>query len=61
VCNYLITNCFLEGLTYNLVTVKKFDGVFHFILIKVGDPLEKAAIKGIDWIYTSDEKAMSKR
>ncbi|OEL17438.1 putative manganese-transporting ATPase PDR2 [Dichanthelium oligosanthes] len=27
----------------------------------VGDPLEKAAIKGIDWIYTSDEKAMSKR
>ncbi|KAK3138820.1 hypothetical protein QOZ80_5AG0373800 [Eleusine coracana subsp. coracana] len=27
----------------------------------VGDPLEKAAIKGIDWIYTSDEKAMSKK
>uniref|UniRef100_A0ACD5THA0 Uncharacterized protein n=2 Tax=Avena sativa TaxID=4498 RepID=A0ACD5THA0_AVESA len=27
----------------------------------VGDPLEKAAIKGIDWIYTSDEKAMSRR
>ncbi|PIA37984.1 hypothetical protein AQUCO_02900084v1 [Aquilegia coerulea] len=27
----------------------------------VGDPLEKAAIKGIDWIYTSDEKAMPKR
>jgi cation-transporting ATPase 13A1 len=27
----------------------------------VGDPLEKAAIKGIDWIYTSDEKAISKK
>jgi len=27
----------------------------------VGAPLEKAAIKGIDWIYTSDEKAMSRR
>ncbi|KAF9596590.1 hypothetical protein IFM89_012713 [Coptis chinensis] len=27
----------------------------------VGDPLEKAAIKGIEWIYTSDEKAMPKR
>ncbi|EMS47412.1 putative cation-transporting ATPase [Triticum urartu] len=27
----------------------------------VGDPLEKAAIKGIDWIYTSDEKAMFRR
>jgi cation-transporting ATPase 13A1 len=32
-----------------------------FILSKVGDPLEKAAIKGIDWIYTSDEKAISKK
>ncbi|KAL4184272.1 hypothetical protein AMTRI_Chr10g224740 [Amborella trichopoda] len=28
---------------------------------QVGDPLEKAALKGIDWIYTSDEKAMPKR
>lgn len=27
----------------------------------VGDPLEKAALKGIDWLYKSDEKAMSKR
>ncbi|KAJ6841422.1 putative manganese-transporting ATPase PDR2 [Iris pallida] len=27
----------------------------------VGDPLEKAALEGIDWIYTSDEKAMPKR
>ncbi|KAJ4971211.1 hypothetical protein NE237_004310 [Protea cynaroides] len=27
----------------------------------VGDPLEKAALKGIDWTYTSDEKAMPKR
>ncbi|KAI3834857.1 hypothetical protein MKW98_015970 [Papaver atlanticum] len=27
----------------------------------VGDPLEKAALKGIDWTYTSDEKAMSKK
>ncbi|XP_039127115.1 probable manganese-transporting ATPase PDR2 isoform X2 [Dioscorea cayenensis subsp. rotundata] len=27
----------------------------------VGDPLEKAALKGIDWIYTSDEKALPKR
>lgn len=32
-----------------------------FILSKVGDPLEKAAIKDIDWIYTSDEKAISKK
>ncbi|XP_048327551.1 probable manganese-transporting ATPase PDR2 isoform X2 [Ziziphus jujuba] len=28
---------------------------------KVGDPLEKAALKGIDWTYKSDEKAMPKR
>ncbi|KAK3027179.1 hypothetical protein RJ639_042445 [Escallonia herrerae] len=27
----------------------------------VGDPLEKAAIKGIDWTYKSDEKAMPKK
>ncbi|KAK4567239.1 hypothetical protein RGQ29_003164 [Quercus rubra] len=27
----------------------------------VGDPLEKAALKGIDWSYKSDEKAMPKR
>lgn len=27
----------------------------------VGDPLEKAALKGIDWIYTSDEKAMPRK
>ncbi|KAJ6762341.1 CATION-TRANSPORTING ATPASE [Salix koriyanagi] len=27
----------------------------------VGDPLEKAALKGIDWIYKSDEKAMPKK
>ncbi|XP_068658397.1 probable manganese-transporting ATPase PDR2 [Aristolochia californica] len=27
----------------------------------VGDPLEKAALKGIDWIYTSDEKATPKK
>ncbi|KAG0569601.1 hypothetical protein KC19_6G101700 [Ceratodon purpureus] len=27
----------------------------------VGDPLEKAALKGIDWIYTSDEKAVSRK
>ncbi|KAL5979329.1 putative manganese-transporting ATPase pdr2 [Asimina triloba] len=27
----------------------------------VGDPLEKAALKGIDWIYTSDERAMPKK
>ncbi|KAL6960265.1 putative manganese-transporting ATPase pdr2 [Sarracenia purpurea var. burkii] len=26
----------------------------------VGDPLEKAALKGIEWIYKSDEKAMPK-
>jgi hypothetical protein len=32
-----------------------------FIMLKVGDPLDKAAIKGIDWIYTKDEKAMSKK
>ncbi|CAK8568023.1 unnamed protein product [Lathyrus sativus] len=27
----------------------------------VGDPLEKAALKGIDWSYKSDEKAIPKR
>ncbi|KAA8522607.1 hypothetical protein F0562_013032 [Nyssa sinensis] len=27
----------------------------------VGDPLEKAALKGIDWTYKSDEKAMPKK
>jgi len=27
----------------------------------VGDPLEKSALKGIDWSYKSDEKAMTKR
>ncbi|KAG0458686.1 hypothetical protein HPP92_021814, partial [Vanilla planifolia] len=27
----------------------------------VGDPLEKAALNGIDWIYTSDEKALPKK
>lgn len=27
----------------------------------VGDPLEKAALKGIDWGYRSDEKAMPKK
>ncbi|KAF5792044.1 putative P-type Na(+) transporter [Helianthus annuus] len=27
----------------------------------VGDPLEKAAIKGIEWTYKSDEKAMPKK
>ncbi|KAG6503109.1 hypothetical protein ZIOFF_035399 [Zingiber officinale] len=27
----------------------------------VGDPLEKAALKGINWIYTSDEKALPKK
>uniref|UniRef100_A0A7N2LBX7 Uncharacterized protein n=1 Tax=Quercus lobata TaxID=97700 RepID=A0A7N2LBX7_QUELO len=27
----------------------------------VGDPLEKAALKGIDWSYKSDEKVMPKR
>ncbi|KAK4744808.1 hypothetical protein SAY87_011120 [Trapa incisa] len=27
----------------------------------VGDPLEKAALKGIDWNYKSDEKAMPKK
>eukprot|EP00252_Welwitschia_mirabilis_P016771 TRINITY_DN3715_c0_g2_i1.p1 TRINITY_DN3715_c0_g2~~TRINITY_DN3715_c0_g2_i1.p1 ORF type:complete len:973 (-),score=211.08 TRINITY_DN3715_c0_g2_i1:174-3008(-) len=27
----------------------------------VGDPLEKAALKGIDWTYNADEKAMPRR
>ncbi|KAI5068556.1 hypothetical protein GOP47_0016901 [Adiantum capillus-veneris] len=27
----------------------------------VGDPLEKAALKGIDWAYTSDEKAIPRK
>lgn len=34
--------------------------LFHYYL-QVGDPLEKAALKGIDWSYKSDEKAMPKR
>lgn len=29
--------------------------------LQVGDPLEKAALKGIDWSYKSDEKAMPKK
>lgn len=29
--------------------------------LQVGDPLEKAALRGIDWIYTSDEKAIPKK
>ncbi|KAH7542324.1 hypothetical protein FEM48_Zijuj02G0061500 [Ziziphus jujuba var. spinosa] len=28
---------------------------------EVGDPLEKAALKGIDWTYKSDDKAMPRR
>ncbi|KAF5932192.1 hypothetical protein HYC85_028363 [Camellia sinensis] len=28
---------------------------------QVGDPLEKAALKGIEWSYKSDEKAMPKK
>ncbi|CAK9314910.1 unnamed protein product [Citrullus colocynthis] len=27
----------------------------------VGDPLEKAALKGVDWIYKSDEKAIPRK
>ncbi|XP_024522453.1 probable manganese-transporting ATPase PDR2 isoform X2 [Selaginella moellendorffii] len=27
----------------------------------VGDPLEKAALKGVDWSYTADEKAVARR
>ncbi|PSS32858.1 Manganese-transporting ATPase [Actinidia chinensis var. chinensis] len=27
----------------------------------VGDPLEKAALKGIEWSYKSDEKAVAKK
>ncbi|RVX21641.1 putative manganese-transporting ATPase PDR2 [Vitis vinifera] len=30
-------------------------------LDNVGDPLEKAALKGIDWSYKSDEKAVPKK
>jgi hypothetical protein len=55
-----MTKCLLEGLKYNLVIILK-SLMVPFMLIKVGDPLEKAAIKGLDWIYTSDEKAMSKK
>ena len=29
--------------------------------MQVGDPLEKAALKGIDWTYKSDEKAIPKK
>lgn len=29
--------------------------------MQVGDPLEKAALKAIDWSYKSDEKAMPKK
>lgn len=38
-----------------LLTICSFTG------LQVGDPLEKAALKGIDWVYTSDEKAMPKK
>ncbi|KAG5560835.1 hypothetical protein RHGRI_004001 [Rhododendron griersonianum] len=31
------------------------------VCMYVGDPLEKAALKGIDWSYKSDEKAMPKK
>ncbi|KAI7995277.1 Nascent polypeptide-associated complex subunit beta [Camellia lanceoleosa] len=30
-------------------------------IMEVGDPLEKAALKGIEWSYKSDEKAMPKK
>lgn len=36
-----------------------FYSVFWYL--QVGDPLEKAALKGIDWSYKSDEKALPKR
>jgi hypothetical protein len=29
--------------------------------LQVGDPLEKAALKGIDWSYKADEKALPRR
>lgn len=29
--------------------------------MQVGDPLEKAALKGIDWTYKSDEKAIPRK
>jgi hypothetical protein len=35
------------------------NSIFHFL--KVGDPLVNFEITGIDGIYTSDEKAMSRR
>lgn len=36
--------------------------LYKFLNIpQVGDPLEKAALKGIDWSYKSDEKAVPKR
>lgn len=28
---------------------------------QVGDPLEKAALKGIDWIYTAEERAITRK
>ncbi|KAK8662928.1 hypothetical protein V6N13_024814 [Hibiscus sabdariffa] len=30
-------------------------------ILNVGDPPEKVALKGIDWSYKSDEKAILKR
>ena len=36
-----------------------FYSVFQFL--QVGDPLEKAALKGIDWSYKSDEKALPRK
>jgi cation-transporting ATPase 13A1 len=34
---------------------------FGNLAFKVGDPLEKAALKGIEWAYTSDEKAIPRK
>lgn len=32
--------------------------ILRYNILQVGDPLEKAALKGIDWSYKSDENAV---
>lgn len=39
----------------------KIRHVTLFQYLQVGDPLEKAALKGIDWSYKADEKALPRR
>ncbi|KAI8003417.1 Protein MOR1 [Camellia lanceoleosa] len=44
----------------NMLAQKKIPDGQMEEMSQVGDPLEKAALKGIEWSYKSDEKAMPK-